>query len=282
MAILGDSSEPTSTAEAWDTSWNNFGQALTFPGGGPWNVTNVHFWAAGYGSNSLARGCLWNSGGTLLANSAEVTLIQRSFTPSGSDLYTTSVSYGPISGGTVVYAGFAIPTNEAAFFGRRSSGTHRESDTSYPGNIGTNHAVGAMGAYITYVLANSVPNAPSWVSPTNGSVVTDLTPQLWFTHSDPDGDAVLNYDLQVDTTSGNGVEPDWASLFQDLVDQTTDDDGAIGGDTSIKKSISTISRGQWYAARARTADAVSGQGAWSTTLFFKGNSLPTITSRVPA
>lgn len=289
MAILGATAEPTNSAQAWSNADNHFGLVLTFPGGGPWKIQKSAVWAAGYGASPSAITVVWDNAGNVLGYSNSFTLTARTFGPSGSDLYDRDIvngsGYLSVPGGTVVVAGYCIsPLTSGCFHGKLASGSFRRVDktSGFPGTLTgyTTEATGAMGAYITYVLANSAPSAPTWVT-ASGLIVTDLTPQLWFTHVDVDGDAVLNYDLQIDTTSGDQVEPDWASLFQDLVDQTTDDDGAVGGDTSIKKSINTISRGQWYAARARTADAISGQGAWSQTLWFKGNSLPTISSRNP-
>jgi hypothetical protein len=163
----------------------------------------------------------------------------------------------------------------AIFFGKRSTGSYRKNDlTTMVGN--TTVVTGAMGAYLTYQLANSLPTAPTWVSPADNTVLTDLTPNLVFNHVDADGDPCASYDIDIDTTSGYGVVPDWASLFQQVVNGT----GGISGN-QITFTTNAMSRGQWYAIRCRTADAV-GDGAWSSIRYVKGNSLPTIGTRVPA
>lgn len=282
MAILGDTSEPTSTAEAWSNSNNHFGQVLTLPSGGPWKITRGAFWAAGYGASPSARAMIWSAdSGATIGFSDDTTLVERSFAVGNSDLYDlVLVSLPIVAGGTVIFAGFAIsPLTSGAFFGLRASGSHREKDnTSYPGDMSgaTTHSAGDMGAYITYELANSLPNAPTLTGPGDNTIVGDTTPTLTLTHSDPDSDPCASYDIQVDSTSGYGVAPDWVSPAWEVVNGTS----GISGNNVTRDVGSALSRGTWYGWRARTSDAV-GDGAWSSIRYFKVNQLPTISSRDP-
>lgn len=293
MAILGSTSEPTNSAEAWQgTNRSMHAHVLTFPSGGPWRIQSISVWCAGYLSNTPARHVVWNgsSGAVDAYESSDHTVTQRTFSASGSDLYTKNVwvggvngSYLDVPGGTTVIVG--VQRQESSyglFFGKTGSGSHRDKIAdSYLDDMASNttDSSGEMGVYITYIAANSLPTAPSWSSPAAGSIVGDTTPNLVFIHNDADDDPVASWDLQIDTTTGNGVEPDWASLSgngrEDLSNQTS----GISGDTITYTSIAK-DRNQWYAARARTADA-AGDGAWSVTRFFKINQLPSVSARDP-
>jgi hypothetical protein len=123
---------------------------------------------------------------------------------------------------------------------------------------------------VTYTAA-SAPNAPGVaVSGVDAAKITaSQTPTITITHSDPQGDAAVRFDVMVMACSGNGVVPTWPA-----------DDVATGlaaytfNNTTIATPItwvvgSTLTRGQWYAVKARTADSPSGDGAWSSPVWFK-------------
>ena len=134
-------------------------------------------------------------------------------------------------------------------------------------------------AYDPYIVltysTNSVPNPPIPNSPASGSTVTTTTPTLSFDHSDDDSDAVNKWTVQVDATTGNGVEPDWASLASSTTDNTSDLTNPITWVTG------SLTRGQWYAWRAKTSDAISGYGAYCATQYFLVGSLPIVTVTQP-
>lgn len=268
MATLGDTSEPTNTAEAWSAAENNFAMLLTMPAGGPWLITHVAVWAAGYLSSTLATNVLWHASGSVLNQSAEYSMAQGTFSPSGSNLHNKALLSGGtvVSGGQQVYVGFSIPANEAAFFGRRATGSHFEDDDVYVANIagGSNHNVGAMGAYLTYESANAVPNAPTLNSPIGGTIVASQTPTLNFTPSDPNGDAHVYYEYQVDNNSD----------FSSPLEYLQVGPGSFTNGVAINDPVdATLSRGTTYYWRARTHDG-TGWGPWSAGQSFKIGSLP--------
>jgi microcystin-dependent protein len=136
---------------------------------------------------------------------------------------------------------------------------------------------GTNDAYITITYdANSAPTAPTLNAPANSSLVGSTTPTYDFTHNDPDGDACASWDLQVDQTTADGVTPDWVSPIVDLVNQTSD----LTNPIQVTPGTA-LTRGNWYAYRARTADAANGDGAWSSPKFFKVGALPTTALTVP-
>lgn len=134
---------------------------------------------------------------------------------------------------------------------------------------------GSNDAYISVTYSTqTVPSAPTINSPTAGEIVTSTTPTISITHSDPQGDAAVSFDMEVDAVAGNGVAADWASLAWSTYTDTSD------LTNPITKVTGALSRGQWYALRARTADSL-GYGAWSATRWFKVGSLATATVTVP-
>lgn len=135
---------------------------------------------------------------------------------------------------------------------------------------------GSNDAYITVTYStNTVPNAPTVNSPTASELISSTTPTISITHSDPQGDAASSFDIQIDATTAAGVEPDWASMVWSTTNDTSD---LINPITKVVGSA--LTRGTWYALRARTADTL-GDGAWSATRFFKVASLPTATVTTP-
>jgi len=142
-------------------------------------------------------------------------------------------------------------------------------------------------AYDPYIVltysTNSAPSAPTNVkldAKASGSdlVGSDNNYTLSFTGNDPDaGDVLQKYDYQIDTTSNNLVEPDWAALTADVANATA----GITGQSVSTTITHTLTRGQWYAMRVRTYDDDLAVGPWSTTYWFRINSLPTIGTKTP-
>lgn len=114
---------------------------------------------------------------------------------------------------------------------------------------------------VTYTT-NQPPTSPTSMTPTGGSlVVNDTSPQLQFTHNDPDGDSPVRFDVEVYNTTGNNASI--GSLAWSTYDNTSD---LVN---PITVSTGTLTAGNWYAWRARTADAASGDGAWSGYNYFR-------------
>lgn len=152
-ATQGDTTKPTSTAEAWSgANWNNHGHVLTMPVAG--RITKVAFWAAGYLGSASALGMVWSgSTGLELGRTGGLTLTERTFGAGNSDLYNYPlVTPVEVAAGQSLIVGFARSRSHGAFFGRRATGSHRDKDDAFPGTMvsNTTHSVGAMGAYFTY------------------------------------------------------------------------------------------------------------------------------------
>jgi hypothetical protein len=139
-------------------------------------------------------------------------------------------------------------------------------------------------AYDPYIVltysTNTAPSAPTPTGPTSGSTLSSQTPNITFTHVDADSDPIASWDLQVDTTTGNGIEPDWASLSgsgrEDVVNSVAEFSG-----NNVTHAATSKTRGQWYAWRARTADSLNGDGAWCATQYFYIAQQPTVTVTQP-
>lgn len=132
---------------------------------------------------------------------------------------------------------------------------------------------------ITYTT-NSAPAAPTGGSPTAGVLVAGVDPTIAFDHVDSDGDALLNYDLQVST------DPTFATATHfDGTGQTT---GIVANHVSRAYSTllgaTALTRGVTYYWRARTYSATGmlTAGAWSAAHSFKTNTLPVATLVQPS
>lgn len=129
---------------------------------------------------------------------------------------------------------------------------------------------------VTYTT-NVAPSAPVSLSPTGGGIAAGgATPVLAFTHSDSDGDALLDYDIQVSTDSTFASVTHW-----NIAAQTT---GISGNNVARTYAGTALTRGVTYYWRARTSSAagVLTEGAWSAAQSFKVNQLPTVTFVTPS
>lgn len=289
MATLGGTSKPTASQE-WSGPNSNeqVAEAHTFPAGGPWRVTRIGVWVAGKGSAANFKGVVWSADrNTVLGQTATFSATGRAFAVGNSDNYERDVvSEFVVAGGTTVYIGWWRNENDIGQWGRTSGGSHYD-DTEASGPAGmageSLDSGGGIGAYLEYEADNTAPNAPTNVkleSSVSGSVLNgaDSSWLLTFTGSDPNGGSMASYDYQIDTTTGNGVAPDWASLTADVNDRTN----GISGQNVSSTITHALTRGQWYALRVRTKDPGGLEGAWSSVYYFKVNSLPTIGTRTPA
>lgn len=135
---------------------------------------------------------------------------------------------------------------------------------------------GSSDPYITVTYTNNVvPSAPTLTGPADGQIVT-LTPELKATHSDPDGDALLDYDHQVST------DPTFASVTH--WNESASTFGISGNNITRTYAGTALTRGTTYYWRMRTSSATgaTGEGPWSAARSFVVNSLPVATLTEPA
>lgn len=205
-------------------------------------------------SGQITGSLTGGSGGFHLWYAKDITAIVTAWAPSG------------IGGGGASNYGIALRSNN-------------EGSPSYGWSVYMRES--AYDAYIVLTYDDQHdPYAPTLTSPTSGATLSDPTPTLSFTHSDPDGDPLYAYQLQVDATTGNGTPPDWASPIID-----TGLGCVIGksGNNVNYTCADVFTPGTWYAWRARTWDGLSSNyGPMSNPRYFRINRAPTITSRVPA
>jgi hypothetical protein len=152
---------------------------------------------------------------------------------------------------------------------------------------------GSNDAYIEVTYTTNVaPSAPTVTTPAASGTpriapATDPTatdPDFVFTHVDSDGDALLNYDLQVSTDSTfasathfNGTLMT-AGISGNTVTTTYEALRAAEG------TGTALSRGTVYYVRMRTysASGILTAGAWSAAVDFRTNALPVVTAVDPA
>jgi hypothetical protein len=155
-----------------------------------------------------------------------------------------------------------------------SSGTVQEGSDVYRSEY-----YSSLSSYDPYIVitytTNRAPDAPTGLSPSGGAL-TLLAPTLSFSWSDPDGDNISSYDIQVSTDSTFGTITHWnASGLTSGINTTTKT-------VSVGYGGSALSRGATYYWRARATDPSGATGAWSSTASFKVNSLPTVSLTEPS
>ena len=272
MATLGQSSKPSTSQATFGLNTKNQ-QALlvTLPSGGPWKITRLGAWLAGYGDSASAKLCLWSAGGSLVRNGPTFTVAGAGFALGAAYNYEQGITDYIVNGGTSLYVGWSRnPADSSGHqFPLTGSGSHID-DTqtgTWPASFsGEVSAGGQIGAYLEYEKSNSVPNKPSLVSPADGARITDNTPTLDWSHNDPDGDPQARRQVQVDNSSGFGSPHD------------SGDDATSTTSYTVPSGI--LSNGQKYYWRVRTADA-EGYGPWSSTRDFTVNTPPTVTPTDP-
>jgi len=128
---------------------------------------------------------------------------------------------------------------------------------------------------VTYTT-NVIPSQPTINSPASGTRIAGPSATYNFTHVDSDGDALLNYDIQVSTDSTFASVTHWNAASQTA--------GISGNIVNIAHGGSALSRNTWYYWRVatRSATGTTGVGPWSGTKQFYINNLPTATLTDPA
>lgn len=184
MATLGKTATPNSSTHGWISSGGKqVGMQFTVPSGGG-IFTQVHWWAAGDGSNTVPIfGVIWRNsdGAVLFAAGAVNTTGGHQSSPGGSgQWYSASASGVFIAGGTVVFIGWQ-PNNGLTVDWAYNGGDHSPdaqqhsasgSPSSFSGHT-TESPNGAVAAYATYTPV-SVPTVSSF-SPSVGPVGTSVT-----------------------------------------------------------------------------------------------------------
>lgn len=272
MATIGNTNKQT-WGQVWTglNSQNQVAARITMPSAG--TITRLGAWLAGKDTGATVRLCVWNSSGTLLAQTNTFTATGRPFGTGNSDNYERDLQTPlDVNSGQVLYVGFSANAADSRQWGIASSGTHyRDTDTTPPGDASFASNSGTIGAYAIYET-NQAPDAPTRLAPPNGGAVTSATPTISFRHNDPDGDAVDHYDLQVDNNS------DFSSPLWDVINATN----GISGDTITRTyGGAALSPGVTYHWRARTQDPGGKQGPWGGPWTFRLNTAPTVSARNP-
>lgn len=288
MSTLGSTTKPTDTQEWSGANTNNqSAMDLTFPSGGPWKVTKIGIWVNGKDNAASFRGVIWSSTrNSILGQTAQFNANNEPFALSNSDLFEKSIiTPFVVAGGTTVYAGWHCDPDESRQWGRKPTGSHYDdSETSEYAQSMSGEALdsnGDLGVYIIYELENQAPVTTSvkLEGAASGSILSG-SDSLWLlaiTATDDSAGALSKYDYQMDTTSGNSVTPDWASLPVNVANATA----GISNKTVSAVITHALTRGQWYALRARVYDDDGLVSAWSPTYWFKVNALPTIVKNAP-
>lgn len=121
-ATLGPTTKVADTTQAYSgTSNSQVATPLTMPRDG--RITKVSAWLAGYTGDQSCRVAIWNTSGTLLANSSTFTAAQRTFS-NGNDVRYERDLTSPleVASGATIWAGFLRTTGTPGFFYSRDDG----------------------------------------------------------------------------------------------------------------------------------------------------------------
>ncbi len=125
-------------------------------------IESLSVYFSGRGGGCTSKLCLWNSAGTLVAQSAQFTAAQGS-DGIGNQAWQTRALTTPYSAssGQSLFVGFAHdPAQDAVWsYDSRAGVHHRHHDigASWPGNLaGTDHTDRTLGAYVTYTTGLQV------------------------------------------------------------------------------------------------------------------------------
>jgi hypothetical protein len=270
MTLLGDNTENDAFQEQFGLNvTNQIVTGITLPAGGPWRVYRIGTFLAGVGSDASAKLILMSAGGTLLRSSSTFTSAGRPFGLGQNNSHEMDITDYEVAGGTTLFVGFWRHPSDTVQHGYDSGGTHiHDTAGSAPESLGawTSHA-GKPAAWLYYELANTAPNAPTIDEPDQNEVVTDQTPVIDWTYSDPDGGSQNAYEVEIDNNSD----------FSSLVVNT----GKVTSGTTSYTVGTTLTRGTTYYVRVRTWDSAGLVSAWSSTRTFKIAGTPTGTVTSP-
>jgi hypothetical protein len=176
------------------------------------------------------------------------------------------------SGGTGNFVGTAGNN-----YGGGGSGASRNNGSSKNGGAGAQGLV-----TVTYtVVANSPPNTPTIISPSSGSTVGSVTPQIQLSATDPEGNAVKFKLFVYDTTAT--LASDCSGSNFDTGDQTVSGTGWDNGTTAYASGATatytvqtTLTRGNGYCFQAAAIDPAGSNtvGNANLAVTFTVNSTP--------
>jgi len=136
-----------------------------------------------------------------------------------------------------------------------------------PGTTATVASVDHIQIKVYYTeLVNSAPNAPSSLSPIDGSWTNDNTPTLSFTQSDPDAGDTVKYRVQVDDTSDfSSVVVDYTSaLIAQGATSFTVGQAAGSGTYTVGSQGQTLADSANYYWRVMSTDNNNASSGWTT------------------
>lgn len=194
---------------------------------------------------------------------------------------TSAIAFDPGTGSSTWYTK-DITSHVQYFFAHQSQAygisIRSRNEASSAGNWDAHQRSVAQAYIVITYTTNVAPNAPSGIKiglagvPQSSGAKFDKSADLHLTctYSDNDGDPMSAYQYDVDACASNGATPDWASpaLSGTVSSSTASIDQTL--------AVSGLSRGQWYCARIRATDGVTGYGAYSY-IWFRINALPVAT-----
>lgn len=269
MAILGSTSQPTTSQEGFGLNTDNqMAMLLTMPGtaSDSWRIYLVGGWLGGWNDTVTARFAVWTAGGSVMDQSASFTVANEGALAVGATShYQRSDISVVVAGGTQVYVGYWRHPSNATQNGVTSSGSHLHDASTGTGGAynfsGFSTHGGKIGFYLYYESANTAPDAPTITEPDADEVVNDTTPQVDWTFNDDDaGDSQTAYQLQLSETS---------SFTSPLGDT-----GKVVSVNTFHDISTVLTRGADYYVRVRTYDESDAVSPWSATRRFVIASLP--------
>ena len=174
MATLGNSTTPTYGYNSYQSTANQVAEAYTMPSPGG-IISSVSFYGSGDGATAnTAYGCVWSSGGTLLAHGSGVSTSGGSASAGGQAWHTDTLTTPLfVAGGTTIYIGWERSTGSYFDWSFASSGasvcyTAASTPASF-GSTASGPGLGTIGAYATYTPAGiqvntGTPASPVWTT----------------------------------------------------------------------------------------------------------------------
>ena len=270
MATLGSTAEPTTGQVSFGlNTTNHHAILLAMPAGGPWEISRVGAWCAGWGEVTNVRVCVWSAGGTLLGRTGVFSLASMALAI-GNNTKAEADLESPVTvdGGTNVYVGIARDPADNTQFGTRSGTRLDKYSATWPASIAGGSSVsGAIGAYIAdYHSSNVAPSAPVGRTPFGNEVVnTGRTITYRASMSDPDaGDYITAAEVQV-WNDGH------TTLLQTVGVPITGKPGSYAYAITLPSGYNAD---RFYEWRTRTRDSGNLWSPWSSYARFRANSVP--------
>ena len=173
MATIGNTGTPNQTFAYYGTNSSNvMAIQVTMPSAGL--ITAITGYFKGHGASINAQLCVWNSSGTLLANSGTVAVGSGSGGVSGQGFQTGSVSL-TVTNGQVLRIGWWRQANQSDEWTEQNAGTEyqaTQASNSGASNVTFSSTGGTPSIYATYT-AYSTPNSIGF-SPSGGPAGTSV------------------------------------------------------------------------------------------------------------